>query len=170
MDKTDAPVIINNSESILDDNDFIVSKTDNRGFITYCNRIFVKMSGYSIDELIGSNHNLIRHPDIPAICFEVMWKYIKDKKEFFGYVKNLRKDGGFYWVFAYITADLDTYGNIIGYTSFRRKPNPKALEIIEPIYRDLITIEKSGNNSYNRLLEILNGTRYDDFVLSLQES
>ena len=117
LSKLDAPKNITNEEKVLGDDDFIVSKTDTKGFITYCNRIFLEMAGYSKSELIGANHNLIRHPDMPRVAFKLAWDLVKSGQEFFGFVKNLRKNGGYYWVFAYITADYDPYGKIIGYTS-----------------------------------------------------
>ncbi len=82
LSKLDAPTSITNNEKILNDNDFIVSKTDVKGKIIYCNEIFTEMSGYNASELMGANHNLIRHPDMPRIAFKLAWDLIKDKKEF----------------------------------------------------------------------------------------
>ncbi len=142
--KTDAPRFATNEEKVLKDNDFIVSKTDPKGHITYCNEIFTDMCGYSADELMGANHNLIRHPDMPAIAFKLAWDLIKSGKEFFGFVKNLRKNGGYYWVFAYITPDYDNNKNIIGYTSIRRKPPQAAIDAISPVYEVLLSAEQRG--------------------------
>jgi len=89
LSKRDAPKNISNNEKQLGNDDFIVSKTDLKGKIIYCNEIFTKMSGYQAADLIGANHNLIRHPDMPQIAFKVAWDLIQDKKEFFGFVKNL---------------------------------------------------------------------------------
>jgi len=177
LSKLDAPKEIKNVEKILSDNDFIVSKTDTKGYITYCNRIFVEMAGWSRFELIGANHNIIRHPHMPKIAFKILWDLIQSKKEFFGFVKNLRKDGGFYWVFAYITPDLDLNGNIIGYTSFRKKPSRRGIEFLEPIYLKLVEVEKSGgmSASYELLKEVLGATdenvieKYQKLVFDLQK-
>ena len=177
LSKLDAPKTITNKEKVLGDNDFIVSKTDTKGYITYCNRIFVEMAGWSRFELIGANHNIIRHPHMPKIAFKILWDLIQSKKEFFGFVKNLRKDGGFYWVFAYITPDLDLNGNIIGYTSFRKKPSRKGIETLEPIYLKLVEAEKSGgiSASYELLKETLGATdenvveKYQKLVFDLQK-
>jgi len=177
LSKLDAPTSINNNEKVLDDNDFIVSKTDPKGYITYCNRIFVEMAGWDRKELIGANHNLIRHPDMPKIAFKVLWDLVQSGQEFFGIVKNLRKDGGYYWVFAYITPDFDLNGNIIGYTSFRKKPSRKAIEGITPIYAQLKSAEDSGgiSASYELLKKLLNATddnvisKYHELVFSLQK-
>lgn len=173
LNKNDAPKQITNEEKKLDDDDFIVSKTDTKGTITYCNRIFLEMAGYSKYELIGANHNLIRHPDMPRIAFKLAWDLIKNGKEFFGFVKNLRKNGGYYWVFTYITADYDSQGNIIGYTSVRRKPTQAAIDAIIPIYKLLIDAENTGGMDAS--LKLLTGyleqnkITYDALVCSLQK-
>lgn len=172
LSKKDAPKSITNTERVLDDNDFIVSKTDTKGRIIYCNEIFSKMAGYPTRDLIGANHNLIRHPDMPAIAFKHAWDLIKEKKEFFGFVKNLSADGSFYWVFTYITADQDASGNIISYTSVRRKPNKNAIETITPIYKLLSDAERQGGmEASGRVLNDFlsqNKTSYDKFVINLQ--
>ncbi len=173
LSKKDAPTKILNSEKKLGEDDFIVSKTDVSGKIIYCNEIFMKMAGYSASDLIGSNHNLIRHPDMPRIAFKVAWDLIKEKKEFFGFVKNLSSDGGFYWVFAYITADIDENGRIISYTSFRRKPPQSAIDAIAPVYKLLLDAEKSGgmDASLKLLGDFLeeNNTSYEELVMNLQK-
>ena len=177
LSKLDAPKNIKNEEKVMGDNDFIVSKTDTKGFITYCNRIFVDMAGWTRNELIGANHNIIRHPDMPKIAFKIVWDLVSSKQEFFGFVKNLKKDGCYYWVLAYITADEDLNGNIIGYTSFRKKPSRKAIETITPIYQALVNAEKSGgmNASYDLLKKTLNASdeniieKYHELVFNLQK-
>ena len=177
LSKLDATKNITNREKVMSSNDFIVSKTDIKGNITYCNRIFVEMAGWSRFELIGANHNIIRHPHMPKLAFKVLWDLVQAKKEFFGFVKNLRKDGGYYWVFAYITPDLDRNGNIIGYSSFRKKPSKKGIETLEPIYRELVDAEKRGgiNASYELLKQTLNATdeniidKYQNLVFDLQK-
>jgi len=177
LSKLDAPKKIINDEKIMGDDDFIVSKTDTKGFITYCNRIFVDMAGWSRHELIGANHNIIRHPDMPKIAFKIVWDLISSKQEFFGFVKNLKKDGGYYWVLAYITADIDLNGNVIGYSSFRKKPSRKSIETITPIYKALVDAEKSGgiSASYELLKNTLNATdedvieKYHELVFNLQK-
>jgi len=174
LSKTDAPSNITNVEKAMSSSGFIVSKTDTKGYITYCNQIFMEMSGYTKDELIGANHNLIRHPDMPAVAFNLAWDLIKSGKEFFGFVKNLKKDGGYYWVFAYITADYDEKGNIIGYSSFRRKPSKTAIEAITPVYKLLVDAEKKGGmKASGELLGAFlkeHNTTYNDLVMNLQKS
>ena len=151
---------------------FLVSKTDTKGKITYCNTPFAQIVGAKGDELIGKPHNIVRHPDMPRIIFKILWEHIKNKKEVFAYVKNKSFDGSFYWVFANVTASLDQNGNTIGYYSVRRKPNPKALEIIIPLYKQLLEAEKSGGiEASSRLLESVlkeKNKSYDELMNNLQ--
>ncbi|MEA3522431.1 MAG: PAS domain-containing protein [Campylobacterota bacterium] len=173
LSKSDAPKAITQNERKLGEDDFIISKTDTKGKIIYCNEIFAKMAGYPPADLIGANHNLIRHPDMPRIAFKHAWDLIQNKKEFFGFVKNLSKDGSYYWVFATITADLDNFGKIISYTSVRRKPPQSAIDTIKPIYKLLIDAEKNGGiNASEKLLHSYlaeNNVGYDEFVINLQK-
>jgi len=172
LSKNDAPKNITNNEKKLGENNFIISKTNLKGKIIYCNEIFTEMSGYDVSELIGANHNIIRHPDMPKIAFNVLWDLIKNKKEFFGFVKNLRKNGDFYWVFAYITADLDSRGNIISYTSVRRKPPQSAIDAITPVYKLLVDAERRGGMEASQrvLIDFLAEKKmsYDELVTALQ--
>jgi PAS domain S-box-containing protein len=172
LSKLDQPKNINNHEKQLGENDFIVSKTDTRGKIIYCNEIFTKMAGYPASDLIGANHNIIRHPDMPKVAFKLVWDKIQAKQEFFGFVKNLCSDGGYYWVLAYITPDLDEHGNIISYTSVRRKPPQSAINIIEPLYRQMLEAERSGGMEASaRILQDLleqKQMEYDELIMNLQ--
>jgi len=177
LSKLDAPKEIKNIEKVINENDFIVSKTDPKGYIIYCNRIFVEMAGWSRFELMGANHNIIRHPDMPKLAFKLLWDLVQSKKEFFGFVKNLRKDGGYYWVFAYVTPDLDLNGNIVGFTSFRKKPSRRGVEYISEVYKKLVEAEKQGgiSASYELLKEMLEATddnlveKYNKLIFDLQQ-
>ena len=93
-------------------------------------------------ELIGQPHNMIRHPDMPRAVFHMLWSSIKDGSEIFAYVKNLCSDGSFYWVLANITPSVDANGAVLGYYSVRRKANPKALVVIDQLYRQMLAEEK----------------------------
>jgi PAS domain S-box-containing protein len=161
-----------NRETNIQTDDFLVSKTDTKGKITYANPSFIKVTGFSEKELLGKPHSLIRHQDMPKIIFKLLWEEISNKREIFAYVKNMSKDGGFYWVYANVTASLDDRRNIIGYYSVRRKPNPKALEVIKPLYEKLLSLENSGgmDASYNYLAELLKekGVSYDELSNNLQ--
>ena len=151
----------------------IVSKTDLRGNITYCNRIFIDMAEYSEEELLGAPHNIIRHPDMPKAVFKLLWDRIQAKQEVFAYVLNQTKNKNEYWVFANVTASLDTRGKIIGYYSVRRKPNPKAVEIIKPLYAQMLAAERRGGveASSKILTDLLEekGMNYDELIISIQE-
>lgn len=162
----------NSQERFVDENAFLVSKTDLKGVITYCNEPFLQIAAAKPDELLGKPHNIVRHQDVPKIIFKFLWQRIKAKNEIFAYIKNKSLDGKFYWVFANITASLNANGDIIGYYSVRRKPNPKAIPIIEELYTKLKNAENSGGMSAS--LKILNefleekNLSYDEFINNLQ--
>jgi len=160
------------NEKSLNENDFIVSKTDLKGRMLYGNKMFIKISGYAEKELLNQPHSMLRHPDMPKIVFKLLWQRIQAKKEIFAYVKNLCKDGSYYWVFANVTATVDEGGNIRDFHSVRRKPSAAAMQIIPALYKKLLTAEKSGGieASEKLLHETLNtqGVGYDQFVLNLQ--
>jgi len=126
------------------ENDFIVSKTDLNGRILYGNEIFIEFSGYSELELLGSQQNIIRHPDMPRAVFKLLWDHLTANKEIFAFVKNMSKDGGFYWVFAQINTMRGTDGKKCGYTSVRRMPNPKAIPIVTEVYRAMLDAERNA--------------------------
>lgn len=163
----------NQNEKVLQQDDFIVSKTDLKGKIIYGNKVFIKISGYNESELLNKPHSILRHPDMPRIVFKLLWERIQQRKEIFAYVKNLCKDGSYYWVFANVTATLDENGSIRDFHSVRRKPSDKALSIIPGIYAKLLDAERSGGMEASRkLLETtLNeqGVDYDRFILNLQQ-
>ncbi len=163
-------------EVCMADEEFIVSKTDLRGYITYANRTFMEMALLSEYQLLNVNHNIIRHPDMPKGVFKFVWMTIKKEKEFFGYVKNLRSDGRYYWVFANITPEYDESGKLSGYLSVRRKPPVSAIETIEPIYQQMLQIEKSASSdkvAEDKSIEFLQQqleslkVEYQDLVISL---
>jgi len=160
-------------ERFIKDNDFIVSKTDLKGHITYCNQIFMDMAEYSELELLGKPHNIIRHDAMPKIVFKYLWDEIKAKREVFAFVINATKNGNEYWVFANVTPTLDVQGNIVGYYSVRRKPNAKALEVIKPLYRQMVDAEKRGGTeaSFKILTDLLasKGVSYAELIISLQD-
>ncbi len=118
----------------------IVSSTNINGIITYANRKFCEISGYAKDELIGNNHHLVRHPDMPKVLFTEIWDTIQSGKEWTGIVKNLRKDGSYYWVYSHISP-MKSNGEIIGYTAARRPASVTEVEETIPIYRDLLDKE-----------------------------
>ena len=122
---------------------FIVSKSDLNGNITYANRMFMEISGYSEAELLNNPHNIIRHPDMPKALFAHLWKTLKAGMEFFGYVKNCSAQGHGYWVFAHIVQERDADDNIVGYSSFRRGASDDAIAVLEPMYQKLLQQERA---------------------------
>ncbi len=155
----------------FDEHTLLVSKTDLQGKITYANQSFIKISGFTEKELIGKPHNIVRHPQMPAVVFKLLWEHVTSGREINAYVINRTKDGGFYWVLANVTPSFDNNEKIIGYHSARRSPSRKALEIIQGLYSELLQVEKSSGleASFQRLQDILKekGCSYDEFVLSL---
>ena len=115
-------VLVVDHEVPYPDGKLIVSRTDTTGVITHANQAFVDMSGYERDELIGENHCILRHPDMPAAAFKDLWDTVERGEKWQGYVKNLRKDGAHYWVFATAIPNVRD-GRVVGYTSVRRKPS-----------------------------------------------
>lgn len=120
----------------------IVSSTDLEGVVTYANRKFCEISGYSKEELVGSNHNIIRHPDMPGSAFEDLWSTINQGHTWEGVVKNLRKDGKYYWVHTFITP-IKNENKTIGYSAARRSASKSELETAQSLYNDLWKQEKS---------------------------
>lgn len=160
----------NHNEKQLRSNEFIVSKTDKTGKIIYGNKIFIAISGYDERELLGKPHSILRHPDMPKIIFALLWERIKAKQEIFAYVKNLCKDGSFYWVLANVTVTLGENGEVLDYHSVRRKPSSKSLSVIPSLYKELLQAEQQGGmTASKKLLENkLAGESYDDFIFNLQ--
>lgn len=165
-----------NIERNFDEDEIIVSKTDTTGRITYANEVFQRVGMYEEHELLGQPHSILRHPDMPRAVFKLLWDTLEGGNEIFAYVKNMAKNGAFYWVFAHVTPSYGPTGKITGYHSNRRVPEPKAIAKIEPIYRQLLAEENKHHDrkqgmmaAYNMLLALLqeNGVGYDEFVFSL---
>lgn len=161
-----------NHEVPFPDNEFIVSKTDLKGKITYGNALFIKLSGYTEEELLGTPHSILRHPDMPKAVFKLLWDTIAAGNEIFAYVKNLAKDGSYYWVEAQVTPSFDDNGKIIAYHSVRRKPSSQTISLITQVYAQMLSIEaKSGvEASAKYLFDLLKqkGVSYDEFIFSLK--
>lgn len=169
------PITPTSVERQMREDDFIVSKTDLKGRITYGNRIFIEFSGYSENELLGTQHNIIRHPDMPRAVFKLLWDTIQTKQECNAYVKNMAKDGSFYWVFANVTPNFDRDGNVIGYFSVRRKPKASGVKTVTGLYQTMLDAErragaKDAMAASTRILTDLlaeKGLSYDELVLAI---
>ncbi|WPC67035.1 methyl-accepting chemotaxis protein [Rhodoferax ferrireducens] len=121
----------------------LVSTTDSKGFITHCNRAFVAVSGYTYDELIGQNHNLVRHPDMPAAAFKDLWSSVGRGQPWTGMVKNRSKNGDHYWVQANVTPIMEN-GKPRGYMSVRIKPSRQEIKAAESLYAQMNAAQESG--------------------------
>nr|WP_291795650.1 PAS domain-containing protein [Cellulomonas sp.] len=156
----------------------MVSKTDDKGRITYANSVFLRVSGYDEAEVMGQPHSLIRHPDMPRAVFKLMWDTIQGGQEMFAYVNNLAADGAHYWVFAHITPSRASADARAGYHSNRRSPGRGAVREIDSLYgrlraeerrqsRPADAIAASGLLLANELATA--GLTYDEYVWSLVE-
>src|SRR5690554_2261209 len=124
---------ITNKEYTLKDNDFLVSRTDRGGRITYANPAFIEVSGFSNGELLGQPHNIVRHPQMPRESFANLWATLKSGETWIGLVKNRRKNGDYYWVKAHVAPILEN-GQLMGYVSMRTKARPEAIAAAEEAY------------------------------------
>jgi PAS domain S-box-containing protein len=154
---------------------YIVSKTDAKGIIEYGNDYFVEISGYRESELMGQPHNIVRHPDMPKVAFKLMWERIASGSNFVAIVKNMAKDGRYYWVFTEFEPKVDALSNkIISYTAFRKAAPQKAIDAMVPIYKKLLEIETEGgveaSEKYLKGLLEDNRTTYDIFVNDLVDN
>lgn len=131
----------NSDEWYFPSNQFILSETDENGIILYANEVFCEMAGYTIDELLGQPHNIIRHPDMPRAAFADLWDKLPRLGFWSGYVKNLRKDGGFYWVYAMILKKVDPKTGKTSYLSVREVPSRAKIEEIIPLYQEMKAVE-----------------------------
>jgi len=140
-DATSSEKEIIDEEVAFPEGKLIVSRTDVKGIITHCNQAFVNMSGYSEGDLIGQPHHILRHPDMPRAAFKDLWSTIRQNKKWYGYVKNLRKDGRFYWVYAGVVPNVRD-GNLIGFASVRRKPSRAKVNHHIQLYKEMLAVEK----------------------------
>jgi len=122
--------------------DLIVSKSNEKGDITYVNPIFVKISGYTQGELLDKPHSILRHPDMPKVVFKYLWDSLKNGDDVVAFVKNLCKDGSYYWVLATIKTAKNPDGSFRNYMSTRRSVTANAKEIVGELYAKLLDVEK----------------------------
>lgn len=165
-------------EKTFQPDQIIVSKTDPQGRLTYVNDLFVDISGYAEQDLIGQPHNVIRHPDMPRSVFGLLWETIASGREIFAYVVNLSADGGHYWVLAHVTPTFGSGGQIVGYHSNRRTADASALVRIRDLYAQLCAEERrhaSARDAVAAGTALLQktladaGLTYDEYVWSLVE-
>ena len=121
-------------ETVLDKNAFLVSETDAKGIIKFANEDFCKIAGYTLAELVGNPHSMLRHKDMPKLAFKSLWDTVQKGNIWTGYVKNATKDGGYYWVFATVYPFESSDGSM-GYLSCRKKPTNEEIQKAEMLYK-----------------------------------
>ena len=142
-DGTGRRVYFTDTEVPFPEGRLIVSRTELQGLITHANDAFVEMSGYTREELIGAPHHILRHPDMPRVAFKGLWDTLTSGQKWHGYVKNLRKDGAYYWVYATAVPNIRN-GVIAGYTSVRRKPSRTRIAELSALYAQWLQEEKTA--------------------------
>jgi len=160
-----------NVESPFRPDEMFFSVTDLKGIILSGNDVFYRTSKFSKEELIGAPHNIIRHPDMPRIIFKLLWDYIKSGKPIVAYVKNMAKDGSYYWVLATVMPLKDENGRPKKYISIRIKPSTEYFELIKGLYRELLEAERTGgmDASYRLLIEKLKDLGYESYDQFMKE-
>ncbi|MCA9729648.1 MAG: PAS domain-containing protein [Candidatus Eisenbacteria bacterium] len=163
-------------ERFFEENEIIVSKTDLAGRVTYANEVFLKIAGYTEEEILGAPHSIIRHPDMPRAVFQVLWDTIEAGKEIFAYVINMAKNGDHYWVLAHVTPTFGPDGKIVGYHSNRRVPDRNAVTVAADLYAQLRAVENEHPDRREGLAASLallgqaladTGMPYEEFVWTL---
>ena len=127
---------VTNVEREMREGEFLVSKTTAKGVITYINEPFIRMSGFTEQELVGQAHNIIRHPDMPPEAFADFWNALKRGRPWSGMIKNRSKDGSCYWVYANATP-IREHGKVTGHMSVRSKPSREQILAAETLYRQM---------------------------------
>lgn len=125
-----------NQETLLTEDSFLVSETDSKGIVIFANEEFCRIAGYSLDELIGKQHSLVRHTDMPKAAFKDLWDTVKQGKDWQGFVENKTKDGGYYWVFATVYPFKNEKDEQC-YMSCRRKPSREDVEKYTQLYKTM---------------------------------
>jgi len=140
FDGTSRRLLVSDVETRFPTGELIVSQTDVAGNITMCNEAFVHMSGWSREQLMGAPHSILRHPDMPKAAFGDLWTTVDQGTRWSGYVKNLRRDGGFYWVYATVIPKI-VDGAVVGHTSVRREPSRDKVEELAAVYVTMLAEE-----------------------------
>lgn len=144
---------------VIFDGGIMISETNLEGIITYANKRFLELTGYSAKELIGMPHSINRHPDMPSSLFKNMWKIIKANRIWRGYLKNMTKDGRYYWVIVWVQPKFDETKNVIGYVASRKVPYRAKIEQIQKEYLSL-SKEQRETMPYPYGKELIFGSDY----------
>jgi len=161
------PIVVD-KEILFSKKKFIVSKTDTQGNILFINKNFCEISGYTEQELIGSPHNVSRHPDMPRSIFFLIWNSLQAGREVSGVVKNLAKSGEYYWVIADFSVKRDDHGKIKSFTAFRRAAPNQVIDEMEELYETMVKIERKhgmeGSLAYLESFLEEHELSYDEFL------
>jgi len=147
--------------------DLIVSKSDSKGNITYVNPIFIKISGYTQGELFEKPHSILRHPDMPKVIFKYLWENLNQDNDVVAYVKNLCKDGSYYWVLATVKTAKNPDGSFRNHMSTRRAITQSAKETISTLYKKLLNTQE--NEGVEASEELLNNFLQENNISNAQE-
>lgn len=165
------------SQIKLDPQTLIVSRTDTQGIIEYVNKDFCEISGYKSEELIHRPHNIIRHPDMPAVIFKLMWSRLKENHDIFAVVKNLAKNGDYYWVTTHFEIRKHPFENkIVGYVAHRHAASEHLIQEVSKLYAELLNVEKAEglDASEKYLMDFLEAKNmtYDEYIdkIAVKES
>lgn len=153
----------------LDKHKYIMSRTDHKGIIEFGNDYFFEISGYTAKELMGKSHSVIRHPDMPRVIFKIMWERLQRGQGLYAVVKNMAKDGRYYWVTTHFDIKKHPVSNeVVGYMAYRQATKPDAVKQMEALYKHLLEIEETGGleASEKYLIGYLESRQmtYDTFV------
>ncbi|MDA7817397.1 PAS domain-containing protein [Sulfurimonas sp.] len=132
---TEGLTFLDDGEVLYDDL-YLLSETDEKGIVEYASDSFLKIANMTLDELVGEPHNVVRHPEMPRAAFKSLWDDVQSKGFWTGYVKNQRKGGGHYWVYATVLRSVDKNGNT-KYVSIRVKPSREDIKKAEALYATL---------------------------------
>ena len=156
----------------LDPKRYLISETDEKGIITYVNDYFMEVSGYSREELTGQPHSILRHPDMPKVIFKLLWETIQSGHNINAVIKNLAKDGRYYWIFTEFEIKKDMINKVIGYHASRKAVSKHIVEIVSEIYTKLLQMEKlySVEASERQLKVLLKDKGEDCELLNLMEN
>lgn len=133
--KTEGLIFLDDGEVLYDDL-YLLSETDEKGIVTYASDSFLNVANWKRDDLVGQPHNVVRHPDMPRAAFKSLWDDVQTKGFWTGFVKNARKGGGFYWVYATVLRSTDKNGKV-KYVSIRVKPSREDIKKSEALYATL---------------------------------
>ena len=159
-----------NVESPFNIDEMFFSKTDLKGIILDGNEVFYRVAKYSPEEMIGKPHNIVRHPDMPKVVFKLLWQFIQNCKPFAGYVKNLAKDGSYYWVYALVLPVHNEKGEKEKYLSIRIKPTSHFFSVVKNLYEKILKIEKlegveASEKELFESLKAMGYENYEDFMI-----